>query len=303
MRTLLPVLVACFALATVVAGAVSCAGVKADTGSDAYMLVPGGQFVRGPMPDGSDAGPPVDQIDLVNDDIWAGMENDPVSGVLEPSATAVAIGLQGDVGYWLVTAGVPSIATPNDPSFSASLAFSEGIVLGSYTLVARGVDSAGNFGFPSTAILVAEDSPTNPPPSGDLVITLAWDTESNLALHVLDPTGAEIYWNAQSSEPAQPNASVDAGSYGYIDFDSNAGCVIDGLRREDVIWPHTPPSGQYTVRVDTPALCGQPDANWTVNVVLDGNTIAHASGVAVDADTWGNHGVGSGVLALQFTVP
>ena len=296
----LPLGVAC---AVAASGSVSCSGVRADTGADAYMQVAGAQFVRGPMPGGSSSGPAVDQVSLIGNNIWAGLANDPITGALDPTATAAAIGLQGDVGYWVVTAGPPSVATPNDPSFSATAIFSDGIVLGNYTLVVRAVDGSGNFGLPSTQVLVAENSPTNPPPTGDLVVTLTWDTESNLDLHVVDPSGAEIYWNNQSSQPPFSFNQVDGGSYGYIDYDSNANCVIDGLRREDAIWPHAPPSGQYTVRVDTASLCGQPDANWTVRVVLEGNQIAQASGVGVDADTWGSHGAGAGVLALQFSVP
>ena len=113
----------------------------------------------------------------------------------------------------------------------------------------------------------------------------------------------EIYWGNQSSEPPPPYEGDGGGSYGYIDYDSNANCIIDGLRREDAIWPHPPPPGQYTVRVDAPSLCGQPIANWTVQAVLDGNLVGQASGVAVDADTMGSHGPGAGVLAFQFTVP
>ncbi len=286
------------------AGAASCSsGVRADTGADAYMQLSGAQFVRGPMPAGSAGGPAVAQISLVNNNIWAGLADDPISGALGPTATAAVIGLQGDVGYWIVVAGVPSVATPSDPSFSAAAAFSPGIILGSYTLVVRAVDQAGDFGPPSTQILVAETSPTNPPATGDLVVALTWDTESNLDLHVLDPNGAEIYWNNQSSEPPFSFAAIDGGSYGYVDYDSNANCLIDGLRREDAIWPKEPPSGRYTVRLDTASLCGQPIAHWTVRVLLHGNQIARASGVALDADTMGSHGAGSGVLALQFSVP
>jgi hypothetical protein len=278
-------------------------GVRADAGSDAYLQIPGAQFFRGPMPQGSMSGPNVDQVSLINNDIWAGLQNDPVGGALDPTATAAAIGLQGDVGYWVVVAGPPSVSTPTDPSFGANLVFSQGIILGSYTLVVRAVDGDGNFGPPSTQILVAEESPLNPPATGELVVTLTWDTESNLSLHVVDPNGADIYWGSPSSQPPFSFNQSDAGSYGYIDYDSNANCVIDGLRREDVLWPDPPPSGPYTVRVDAPSLCGQPIANWNVKVVLQGNQIAQATGVAVDADTMGSHGVGSGVLALQFSVP
>lgn len=281
----------------------SCSGVQADTGSDAYMQVPGARFVRGPMPQGSGSGPGVAQISLMNNNIWAGLANDPLSGALDPTATAAAVGLRGDVGYWIVVAGVPSVATPDDPSYTATLQFSEGIILGNYTLVVHAVDQNGNFGPPKGQILVAETSPLNPPATGALVVTLSWDTESNLDLHVVDPAGLDIYWGNPSSQPPFSFDQTEAGSYGYIDYDPNGGCIIDGLRREDAIWPNPPPSGQYTVRVDTPSLCGQPIANWDVRVALDGIELGAASGVAVDADTRGLHGAGSGVLALQFTVP
>jgi hypothetical protein len=289
--------------ASVLCAAASCSGVRADTGSDAYMVVPSAQFFRGPMPEGSTNGPLVEQISLIDNDIWAGRTGDGISGALGPTATAAAIGLQGDVGYWVVVAGVPNVAAPTYPTFAASATFSEGIVLGSYTLVVRGIGEDGTFGPPSTQILVAEPSPTNPPPSGRLVVTLTWDTESNLNLHVIDPAGAEIYWGNPSSQPPPPYNAADGGSYGYIDFDSNANCVIDGLRREDAIWSDMPAAGQYTVRVDAPSLCGQSIANWTVRAVLEGQDVAAASGVALDADTWGAHGLGAGVLAFQFSVP
>jgi hypothetical protein len=292
------------ALVLAVAGAAACSrGVQADTGADAYMQIPGGQFVRGPMPGGSPSGPAVEQVLLVNNDIWAGLSNDPIGGTLAPTATAAAIGLQGDVGYWIVPAGVPAVATPGDPSFSANMAFSLGIILGSYTLVVRAVDPDGNVGAPSTQVLVAEESPLDPPATGDLVVTLTWDTESNLNLHVVDPNGVDIYWGNQSSQPPFLFDQTDGGSYGYVDYDSNANCLIDGLRREDAVWHDPPPSGSYVVRVDAPSLCGQPIAYWTVHVRLSGNDVAQASGVAVDEDTRGSHGVGAGLLALQFTVP
>ena len=291
------------ALVVATAATASCSGVQADTGDDAYMQIPGSQFVRGPMPQGSASGPPVLQLSVVNSNIWAGLSDFPVSGALDPSATAAAVGLQGDVGYWILPAGVPSVAAPQDPTFGATAVFSQGIILGNYTLVARAVDQNGNFGVPSTQVLIAEEPQLNPPATGQLVVTLTWDTESNLNLHVVDPSGDEIYWGNQSTEPPPPNTVPDGGSFGYMDYDSNANCIIDGLRREDAIWPNPPPPGQYTVRVDAPSLCGQPIANWNVKVILQGDEIARASGVAVDADTRGTHGVGAGVLALQFTVP
>jgi hypothetical protein len=277
--------------------------VKADAGADAYMRLAGAQFVRGPMPAGSSSGPAVANVALIGNGIYAGFRDDPITGALGPSATAAAIGLQGDVGYWVVTAGVPSISTPDDPSFSASAAFSSGIVPGDYTLVVRAVDASGRFGSPSTQVLTAGQPPLNAPPQGALVVTLTWDTESDLDLHVVDPMGNDVFWGNQSSQPPFAFNQVDGGSYGFVDGDSNANCSIDGLRREDALWPSAPPSGTYTVRVDAASLCGQPIANWTVRVQLLGTQVGQASGVALDADTRGSHGTGAGLTALQLTVP
>ena len=289
--------------------AIGCSGVRADTGTDAYMQVHGAQFVAGPMPAGSPNGPGVAAITLVDGNIWPGLDAFAIAGDLDPSATAAAIGLRGDVGYWIVPAGVPSFNTPSDPSFAATAAFSRGIIAGTYTLVVRAVDGSGSFGLPATQILTEENDPLNPPATGALVVTLTWDTDANLSLHVVDPTGSEIYWGHPSSQPPFSFDQVDGGSYGYIDYDSNANCVIDGLRREDAIWPGTDagvssvPAGQYTVRVDTPSLCGQAEAHWTVEAILEGATVAEASGIALPADTIGTHGAGAGVLAMQLTVP
>jgi hypothetical protein len=278
-------------------------GVQADSGVDAAIQVAGAQFVRGPMPEGGRGGPSVIQVSLVNNNLWPGLTNDPITGALGPTATAVALGLMGDAGYWVLVAGTPDVATPGDPSFAGSLAFSPAIQLGTYTLVVRAVDGSGQFGPASEETLVAEASPTDPPAAGALVVTLTWDTESNLNLHVVDPDGVDLYWDNPSTQLPPSTSASDGGSYGYIDYDSNANCVIDGLRREDAIWPTAPPRGPYTARVDAASLCGQPMANWEVRVLLDGQTVGQSRGIALDADTWGSHGAGAGVLALQFTVP
>jgi len=279
-------------------------GATDDPGLDAYMRINGGQFVPGPMPAGSPSGPNVLSIDLVNTNIYPNFPDDSVAGALSPTATATAIGLQGDTGYWLVVAGAPAFTTPNDPSFAATAEFSGGIVAGMYTLVVRAVDAQGAFGLPSTQILTATGTPpTAPLATGQLVVTLSWDNDTNLDLHVVDPSGFDLYWGDQSTQPPFSFQQVDGGSYGTIDYDSNANCVIDGVDREDAVWKGAPPSGTYTVRVDAASLCGQPIAYWTVKAVLQGVTIAEATGTAVDADTRGSHGVGSGTTALTFDVP
>jgi hypothetical protein len=295
--------IAAAALCTVACGS----GATSDPGLGSLMRVQGAQFVRGGEPAASPAGPLVQSITLPTTTIWPGLANKAFQGALGPSATGVALALGGDEGYWLLVAGVPDFATPTLPSFTGTASFAPSLEPGNYTFQASAVDALGDFGPPSAEVLTAiSGDPAVALPTGQLVVTLTWDTESDLDLHVVDPLGNEIYHGDPSSAPLLGpgnGGSGDGGSYGYLDFDSNAGCVIDGLRREDVIWPAAPPSGTYLVRVDTPSLCGQPDANFQVRADLRGAVVGQASGVSLDTDTWGPHDRGAGELVLTFDVP
>ena len=294
---LAPVLVGLLGLAFLACGA----SVKDDPGSDAYLRVPGASFVRGPMPAGAPGAPGVASIVLVNAFIRPSLVDYPIAGALGSGATAAAIGLEGDVGYWIVVAGPPDVATPADPSFDATATFAAGIVPGQYTLVVRAVDAEGRFGPPRTQTLMAHASPSAP--AGDLVITLTWDTESDMDLHVVDPSGQEIFHGAMSDQPPPFAPQPEAGSYGHLDWDSNANCVLDGKRQESVIWPGRPPAGRYVVRVDAASLCGAPIAHYDVEALLDGRSLATAQGVAVDESTRAPHDRGAGVTVLDLDVP
>ncbi len=89
---------------------------------------------------------------------------------------------------------------------------------------------------------------------------------------------------------------------GTLDFDSNAACVIDGRRQENVIFTQTPPPpGEYIVRVDAFSLCGQAAAQWRleVNDRPTARVVNPATWEATDADTRGAHGAGAGRLAVH----
>jgi hypothetical protein len=272
-----------------------------DPGAEAFLRVPGAAFVRGPMPAASPSAPGVASIVVVNSLIRPNSVDYPISGALGPGATAAAIGLQGDLGYWIVPAGRPDVATPDDPSYVASATFSPALVPGGYALVVRAVDGAGAFGAPSTQLLTVPSGAGAP--TGALVFTLTWDTESDLDLHVVDPSGVEIDHDQMSDAPPPFAPRPDGGSYGVLDWDSNANCLIDGRREEDVVWASPPPPGQYVVRVDAASLCGQAIAHYTVVATLEGQVVAKAEGVAVDASTRGAHGLGAGLTVLDVSVP
>lgn len=281
---------------------ISCDRTRADDGLDASLHVEGAQFFREPMPDG--AGPHVRTL-TVGTAFVAGSVGKSCTGELDPEATAVAIGLTGDLGYWIARADIPSASAPDSPTFSASLSFARTMKPGPRELVVRAIDTAHRFGPPLTRTIEIRDRVV---PDGQLVVSLTWDNGADLDLHVVDPQGVEIFKrNPNSYEPPPPGAPKEAPGTphdgGVLDFDSNASCVEDGRRAENVVWADAPPVGRYLVRVDTMSLCGEPVARWRVQAILRGSVLASVEGIATDADTRYAHNRGAGVLALQFDVP
>jgi len=292
------------ALALAVAAlAAGCAARSADPGLSADLQVAGASFAAGALPSPS-AGPAVQALQFSDAHVFAGESDRPLLGALDPSATAVLLALDGDRGYWIAGAGVPSTDAPTLPTFDVRVGFSRLIQSGARRLVAEAVDGAGHVGAPATFAL---DVSAAALPAGPMVIHLAWNGDADLDLHVVDPDGAEI-WSRhptgyqQPPPPALPDPNGPA-TAPFLDGDSNAACVIDGRNEENVVWRMAPASGHYVVRVDAASLCGLPYSDWRVDRVVDGGVVASAGGEAIDSDTRGAHDAGAGRTALEFDVP
>lgn len=295
-------LVAVARLACLLTSTACSAGAANDPGLDARMRLAGAQFIAGAMPAVGTEGPEVASVQLATTVIWAGMPSKALAGAVDPSATSAAIALSSDTGYWVVPTGVPDVSAPTLPTFHTTASFSSTLGTGAYTLEVRAVDGNNHFGPPFRQTLTALAMSPAHTLTGALIVSLSWDTESDLDLHVIDPLGNEIFHGAPNSLEAFSTAGED-GSNGSLDHDSNAACVIDGLRQEAVIWEDAPPSGHYLVRVDTTSLCRAANAHWIVEVLLDGSAVVEARGLSLDSDTWGAHDRGAGLLALGFDVP
>jgi hypothetical protein len=91
---------------------------------------------------------------------------------------------------------------------------------------------------------------------GDVQVSLNWDVDSDLDLHVVEPDGEEIYYD-----------NLTSGTGGMLDLDSNAACSLDHKRAEHVTWPTgKAPHGTYTVIADSWSLCAFTLANYVVTV-------------------------------------
>ena len=279
-----------------------CGGASQSPGLEAWLRVSGAQFARG-TPSPTTEGPAVLALNVSRSAATQGDSDLHVSGTLSPTANAVAVWLEGDQGFWLLPASLPDVTVPEAPTFAVSLALARDAPPGAHLLEVVAL-SAGGVAGPVTSAALEVRAP--PVPTGELVVSLAWDTNVDLDLHVVDGTGVEIWARNPNSWQAMPGAPPDPEAWkqgGLLDLDSNGQCVIDGRNQERVVWKTTPPPGHYLVRVDAFSLCGQAGAQWNVEVLLRGEPIAAARGASTAASSRTPHDLGAGVLAVEFDVP
>jgi hypothetical protein len=293
---------------------VACSGSSPDTGIGAALRVEGAQYIPGALdPSAEDAGgedtglPTIHTITTVNGTVQPGSTGHTLGGTVSPGGTAVLIGLRGDIGHWVVPVSTVDQTTPGDFAFSAKVTFGYDLPQAPLEVVMRATNRAGAVG--PSRVQTFGVAPSGA--QGSMVISLEWDTQADLDLHVQlpSPDGGirEVSTRKRTSSvpPAPgdpPLTDDDLKNVAYLDMDSNALCVIDGRRNENVIWPVTPEPGTYTVRVDTFSLCGEISANWVVRVFIDGTeqTTLARTRQSMDVDTRFAHGTGAGVEAVTF---
>ena len=126
--------------------------------------------------------------------------------------------------------------------------------------------------------------------TGDVQVTLAWDADSDVDLHVVGPDGEEIFYGNRNSD-----------SGGELDLDSNAGCDIDGVRNENITWPvGTAPRGTYTVRVNYWSSCDVSETNYTVRI-NNGGSVQLFTGTFTGAGNRGGLGAGRVITTFERT--
>ena len=281
----------------IIAFAAACQGASSDPGLEADLRLSPGQYAPG-EPTLDEGGPAVATVQIPRNTVVAGERGLALHGFTSEDASGAIALLRGDAGHWILPTGLPDAQVPDQLTFDASMSFSPALEPGSAELVVAAVDRDGRHGAPLVLPLTVTAREI---PAGELVVSLSWDTEADLDLRVVDPSGVTI-WSGdpnswQPPPPGQPPADPNAWmTGGILDYDSNAQCLIDGRRQENVVWSMPPPAGGYAVFVDTFSLCGEASARWTVQVLRQGGSVGVAEGFAQGSDTR------AGTRALDFTV-
>jgi hypothetical protein len=191
----------------------------------------------------------------------------------------IIVALEGVQGYYELT--LPSSVTEQ----GISIILAQQLPRTSFT-VRYATGAGGTIGTYDTEPAVVEQVGT-----GDVQVSVTWDTPTDVDLHVVDPSGEEIYYGNDVSA-----------SGGRLDLDSNRGCDLDNKNAENITWPSgQAPTGQYIVRVDYWSACDVTQTTtFTVTVRVSGRQAQVFTGTFVPADE-SNGGEGAGRLITQFT--
>jgi hypothetical protein len=125
--------------------------------------------------------------------------------------------------------------------------------------------------------------------TGEIQVSVSWDADSDVDLHVIDPDGDEVFYGQTTTE-----------SGGTLDLDSNPGCSLDGVNNENITWASAP-RGTYTVRLDYFQSCDVEETSYVVTVQREGEAAETFEGEFTGDGDRG--GPGAGVDITTFIVP
>ncbi|MFZ5893693.1 MAG: hypothetical protein ACOY0T_21710 [Myxococcota bacterium] len=247
------------------------------------------QFHRGTLPgvvpvagmsnEPSD-GPSITGVDLNSLIVTQGGSKS-ISGRASADAVSVGIALEGvGSGYWVVPTRSQDPITGELTWGSASSGYS-GLVADFDLGIKSGIRPLHLVAFDENnrpgvqfiqKLCVRSGVPDNlnsceasvPPP--EAVFSLSWDTNADLDLQVLTPDGLLV--TPKHGSTLDADAGTDAGVLGTIDHDSNANCVIDGARRESLVFQSEAPPSGYLFFANLHDSCKQPVVRFNMQVWL-----------------------------------
>ena len=247
-----------------------------------------------PDPSGSNGNQPVISDISNNGSIVAGGTNLITINFEDPQEDAefVLVSMDGEDGYYR------SPISSNDGSASMTMLLDQDLIENALALLFSVMDEKGHVSEHYTVPVKRVEAGT-----GNLQVSLSWDVDNDIDLHLVQPDGEEIYYGNEGSSTG-----------GRLDLDSNAGCFIDGVRNENITFDEEAVvlAGDYIVRVDFYEDCTfwgtGSKTNYSVVAYLEGQLVASTTGrnpvTGVFAPgTATNGGEGDGVEVMRFNVP
>ena len=232
-----------------------------------YFSINGADYIASSFPTTTSD---VEVVAVMNPTVVPGT-SDYVTVATPVAAEKVLVGVKGAKGYYEVE---PSLATVSKEYIydfimiaNQSLTETEFVV----TIAILDEDGEVSETFDVTMHLVTAGT-------GQLQVSLAFDTPKDLDLHLFEPNGYHIFYGDRESENG-----------GELDLDSNPSCAIDNINHENIFYgddAYVEP-GVYTVYVDMWENCDTGvNTNFVVTVFYNGEIIPTVEGVNPIAATF-----------------
>lgn len=296
-------------LLVVLAALTACDGVSNPVGYGEPVRSRFATFLPGDLESRED-GPRVTAIELSSGIFFPGQLGRLLTGRASGDAFSVAFRLaEGSTGWWISPVEGFDPFVDGERTFELDLDIGEATP-GSQRLRFRAVGEDGVAG-PERGLdlCIAAPYPDNlnvcdparRPPAA--VVSLIWDREVDLDLRIISPEGDVIEAKSPRLLDGEGNTLVR-----HV-RDSNSRCIIDGRRREDVIFAEPPGEGFWLVYTELFRACEEPSVRYTVEVRRriehdDGTfglelTETHG-GWYVEAQASGGRGPGTYVTTLEL---
>ena len=169
-------------------------------------------------------------------------------------------------GTWAIVGGLLPAGLALDPSTGWITGVPTATV-SDYRFRVQFIDGLGRSALEWVEMFVNPEPPLG---SGDVQVTLTWNSAADLDLHVFDTLGEEIYFGNRIAE-----------SGGALDRDSNAGCgEVAASPAENIFWPPAgAPLGTYQAYVKVYSPCSAADLSWRLTVRVAGRLVVNQAGV------------------------
>lgn len=217
--------------------------------------------------------------------------------ITEQNVSKFFIGIKDVPGYWeYIPSDLLSRASESYNTYVIPVMMSQ-TYSGNSTIVLSGQLDNGNVTQPiENEIFYIETMP------GAIEVKLSFSNSKDIDLHLYTPNGEHIFYGNRGG--SYTDEFGDEISYG-LDIDSNAGCSLDNINKENIYIPaELVEEGTYTVVVDMYSNC-QPSipTSWSIIARYQGDLITPITGANPASGTYpAGAGDGDMTRVMTFTV-
>ncbi len=319
-------------LALLVLGSVGCSSESLTTALEEPIRVHEAQFREGALPgkrpltiDELAAGQPATKptptsVESVRRVLAWSESRLSVSGRASTDAASIAVGFSDfGTGYWVLPVSAPDPANNDELLWRFTADLGTSLSPGLHQLRLAAIDTANRAGTQAELELCVSSPipdnlnaciPTEKPPES--VVSLAWNANVDLDLHIVTPDGKELNAKHPSTavesdagvvDPTQPHV-------GRLQQDVNAECLGTGTFRENVVWNEKPEPGRYLIYVNLYDACGADSVSFQVSLhaatrgsepgTFAQTEVLHSAAVLLSAQA--NGGSARGTFIDEFVV-